>query len=52
MNRDNHDKQMLKALQRIARSLDSLVQIESLVHKDLIEKHIIDDSEQEEEEDE
>lgn len=36
MNRDNHDKQMLKAIQRIARSLESLVQIETIVHEDLL----------------
>lgn len=36
MNRDNHDKQMLKAIQRIARSLESLVQIEMIVHEDLL----------------
>lgn len=36
MNRDNHDKQMLRAIQRIARSIESLVQIETIVHEDLL----------------
>ncbi|MDO4802761.1 MAG: hypothetical protein Q4A15_11405 [Prevotellaceae bacterium] len=38
MNRDNHDKQMLRAMQRIARSLESLLEIQMIVHEDLISK--------------
>lgn len=38
MNRDNHDKQMLRAMQRIARSLESLLEIQMMVHEDLISK--------------